>query len=163
MDGLCKWLRLRPSWIEMRRAHLLGSGGRFGCGRPLLFRSPAASLQLSRSTQIRLPWSRFRKPPFSSRTAGFPGYGWRPMTFGINTMWPSSLRGNLSARSHAPLAGEFTTCCALRSVCHEIPALHVRAWCLFLRAVIDRESLCPVGVLPVRGRCWPSPRANISP
>jgi len=49
--------------------------------------------------------SRFRRPPVSSRTVGFPESGWRP---GLSPLGLPALRRNSSAGSHTPRRCRFT-------------------------------------------------------
>ncbi len=69
-----KLARCKRSRVEPRRARCRVRWFR-DCGRRLSFHSPAALLQLSRSSSVRLPLPRFRGPPLRSRTVGFPESG----------------------------------------------------------------------------------------
>ena len=86
---------------------------------------------------------RFRKPPFSSRTVGFPESGWRPWPFPGR---PSQYHRGLSAGSHTPLKASVYLP-ARHSLDHAASTRRCVLPRFLLMPAMCREPLCPFGVL----------------
>jgi hypothetical protein len=89
------------------------------------------------------PSARFLKPPFSSRTVGFPESGWRPWPFPGR---PSQYHRGLSAGSHTPLKA--SVCLPARhALDHTASIRHCVLPRLLFMPAMCREPLCSFGVL----------------
>lgn len=92
---------------------------------------------------------RFRKPPFSSRTVGFPEYGWRPWHL---PKQPSLYNRGLSAYSHTPLTKPVY--CKPRDVNF---VFLIFRHCVLVRfpliTAMCREPLCTNWALPTLPHC----------
>ena len=87
------------------------------------------------------PWATFPRPPYSSRTAGFPRSGWkrRPFTPGL----PRNV-SSLSDGTHSNLTLRFTCCFAGESRSHHCRLSVRRCW--FFSRRLHPEPLCSGGI-----------------